>query len=512
MSKIMRTRLKNIGFLTAMALGIGTAQADERADMEVLRQTTLNLIQALVQQGVLTQEKSDQLIKQAEVKAQETVAAQKKAEAGVVRVQYVPESVRKQITDQVREEVVAQAKMERWGDENAVPEWVDRVKLEGDLRLGYQADRFAQDNAPEIYQQVSGQNINNTTKDRDRFGVRARLGINAKITPEISAGLRLATGNTTNPVSTNQTLGTYGNKYSFVLDRAYLKIHSEDVLPWLTASAGRIPNPWFSTDLVWNDNLNFEGVALQIDPNAQGTNAWRPFATVGAFPLQDIEPSSTVNSKSKWLAGAQVGIEWVPSTLTRAKFGLAYYDYRNIRGQSNTVTNPNGFDGTAASTRQKGNTLVDITYPINNPLTDLYGLASDFQLVNLTGMLDLNVSNPVHVMLTADYVKNIGSSSIAEPQTTGYMARLAVGMPTMLLKNDWQVSIAYRYLEADAVLDAFTDSDFHLGGTNNRGFILGAQYGLGKNTWLSARWMSSNEITGLPLSIDVFQLYFNAKF
>ena len=66
--------------------------------------------------------------------------------------------------------------------------------------------------------------------------------------------------------------------------------------------------------------------------------------------------------------------------------------------------------------------------------------------------------------------------------------------------------------EADAVLDAFTDSDFHLGGTNNKGFILGAQYGLGKNTWLSARWLSSNEIRGLPLSIDVFQLYFNAKF
>jgi hypothetical protein len=118
-------------------------------------------------------------------------------------------------------------------------------------------------------------------------------------------------------------------------------------------------------------------------------------------------------------------------------------------------------------------------------------------------------------------VKNVGfsrSKMLARTgidqdlQTTGYMARLAVGMPTMLLKNDWQVSAAYRYLEADAVVDAFTDSDFHLGGTNNKGFILGAQYGLGKNTWLSARWMSSNEISGLPLSIDVFQLYFNAKF
>jgi hypothetical protein len=82
----------------------------------------------------------------------------------------------------------------------------------------------------------------------------------------------------------------------------------------------------------------------------------------------------------------------------------------------------------------------------------------------------------------------------------------------MLLRNDWQLSLAYRYLEKDAVLDAYTDSDFHLGGTNNKGFILGAQYGLGKNAWLSARWLSSNEISGLPLAVDVVQVFFNAKF
>jgi len=105
----MQTRLKatRLAIAIALALGVSTAHADERTELETLRQTTLNLIQILVQQGVLTQEKSDQLVKQAEIKAQETVAAQKKADAGVVRVQYVPEAVKKQITDQVREEVVA---------------------------------------------------------------------------------------------------------------------------------------------------------------------------------------------------------------------------------------------------------------------------------------------------------------------------------------------------------------------------------------------------------------------
>jgi hypothetical protein len=92
------------------------------------------------------------------------------------------------------------------------------------------------------------------------------------------------------------------------------------------------------------------------------------------------------------------------------------------------------------------------------------------------------------------------------------MARLVVGMPGMLLRDDWQLSVAYRYLEADAVVDAYTDSDFHMGGTNNKGIILGAQYGLGRNTWLSARWLSSNEISGPPLSVNMVQVYLNAKF
>jgi hypothetical protein len=92
------------------------------------------------------------------------------------------------------------------------------------------------------------------------------------------------------------------------------------------------------------------------------------------------------------------------------------------------------------------------------------------------------------------------------------MARVAVGMPAMLLRGDWQATLAYRYLEADAVLDAMTDSDFHLGGTNNKGYVLGLQYALGRNNWVSARYLSSNEVSGPPLTVNALQVYFNAKF
>ncbi|GBL45117.1 outer membrane receptor for ferric coprogen and ferric-rhodotorulic acid [Sulfuriferula multivorans] len=503
-----------------LVLAGGQAWGDEREDLEVVRQTTMNLISALVKKGVLTQEVAEAMVKQAEDAARKKVAATPPAQDNVVRVPYIPETVKREIRQQIEQEVVAQAKAERWGDVNAVPEWVDRLQWTGDLRLRYQANRFPAGNAPEYYfSQGYGQNITDTTQDNQAFRMRARLGLNAKITPAISAGFQLTTGNTNNPVSTTQTLGQYENKYSLVLDRAFLKAHSDETLPWLSVSAGRIPNPWFSTDLVWNDNLNFEGAALHVDPNAQTSRQLRPFVTLGAFPLQSIERSLTVSASNKWLFGAQTGVEWIKDTNTRAKIGLAYYDYRNIHGIPNTATAPNAFDQTAPAFRQKGNTLFDISAP--GVTTPLWALAADYQLLNLTAMADLNVYDPVHIILTGDYVKNIGfnrseilarTGQDVQPQTTGYMARVAVGMPTMLLKNDWQVFLAYRHLEADAVLDAFTDSDFHLGGTNNKGFILGGQYGLDKNTWLSARWLSSNQISGLPLSIDVFQLDLNAKF
>lgn len=77
MDKNMQTRLRKISLSLLVAMGAGAVQAGEREELETLRQTTLNLIQVLVQQGVLTAEKADQLVKQAQDKAIETVAAQK---------------------------------------------------------------------------------------------------------------------------------------------------------------------------------------------------------------------------------------------------------------------------------------------------------------------------------------------------------------------------------------------------------------------------------------------------
>ena len=498
------------------------ALASERAQLEALRATTQAILDALVEKGVLTPEAARQIVQQAETKGAERAAAMAKAEAGVVRVPYIPEVVKREIRDQIRQEVVAQAKTERWGDVNAVPEWVDRLKWEGDLRLRQQADLYAGGNASPFVLQSAGIMVNNSSEDRHRTRVRARLGLTAAITSQVSGGLRITTGNTRDPVSTNQTLGTTANKYELVLDRAFLRYEPWE---WLLLTGGRIPNPFLSTDLVWDDDLNFEGIAARFAPwDRDSERTLKPYAVLGIFPLQEVETSPTNLAKDKWLYGAQLGLNWDRSLNSRWRFGLAYYDYRNMTGVADTVTDSaynNPYAATAPQSRQKGNSVFNINNA-GETTTQLWALAGKYRLLNLTARADLAHFDPYHLILDADVVKNIGydksgtAARMGQPgykaRTLGWHGRVAYGWPSMNAADNWQVYLGYRYLERDAVLDAFTDSDFRLGGTDAKGYYLGASYALDRNVWLAAKWMSADAIDGLPYSVDVLQVDFNARF
>jgi hypothetical protein len=94
----------------------------------------------------------------------------------------------------------------------------------------------------------------------------------------------------------------------------------------------------------------------------------------------------------------------------------------------------------------------------------------------------------------------------------GYLGKLTVGIPSITRRGEWQVFGAYKYVQRDAVLDAFTDSDFRLGGTDAKGYILGGSYGIDRNTWLSLKWLSADPIDGPPYSVDSLQLDLNARF
>jgi hypothetical protein len=519
------------------------AHADERASLENLRQTTQALIDALVEQGVLSREKADALVRAAEAKAAAAATAAPKPSTTpegkpVLRVPYVPESVRAQIRDEVKEEIVAQAKAERWGVPNA-PSWTNRIKIEGDLRLRHQSDNPSGNNTRALdYTLAEVKNsggisrspdfasyaVNdardilpsaNTTESRSRERLRLRLGLTAKVTDEVGVGLRLATGSATDRVSTNQTLGQSFNKYQLFVDRAFVRI---DPAPWVSFQGGRIPNPWFSTEMTWSDNLNFEGFATTFRRPVVD-DGFAPFLTLGYFPLRESTPP-TRNSRSLW--GGQMGASLELDSRTRMKFGVAYYHYQNLEGRSDpdyTVLS-NGISvglrygryEYPVGLRQRGNTVFE-TNPLlnfnNDVIKPTWGLAYKFRPLVLTASAEFTHFSPFNVMLAAEYANNTGFSASdfrkragntfykdVNPggRREGYQFKVAIGSLDVREVHDWQVQFGYRHVGSDAVLDAFTDSDLGQGGTNLRGYTLGLTYGVDANSTMGVRYMAAQNI------------------
>lgn len=563
-------KLKTCSLAIAVALAFPAQAADDRQSLELLRQTTMSLIDVLVDSGVLTRDKADSLVKQAEAKAMEkaAMAAPDPSRAATVRVPYIPESVRNDIRDQVKQEVLAQARNERWAAPNSLPEWVSRIQWEGDVRVRYQSDMFASDNTPADYYaglnmaavgpdgrpsiandsfppfvtrnaaatetDAQGRALGSLNEDQERWRVRARLGLTAQVADTVSAGVRLATGNTNDRVSTNQTLGQNFNKYSFVVDRAFIRYTPVE---WLTVSGGRIANPWLSTDLIWDEDLNFEGVAATLRPSLDAGRV-KPFVTAGWFPLRIDSPNE---HGSRSMSAVQLGVDWEVRRDLRLKFGAAQYRFDNVEGREDSrfdeLTGERlpgyGQYEYGSGFRAKGNTLFTTNNLYETPSDFdssnwIWGLASRFEPLALTAAVDIARFDPFHVMVSAEYVKNTAFDRkeiqrrtgvrLSDGSDTAYLFRVAVGMPSIRQIGDWQASFTYRRVGSDAVLDAFTDSDFGLGGTNMKGYTLGFSYGIEQNTAIGLRWMSADSIdsptlvAGDKFGVDTLQMDLSVRF
>ena len=262
-------------------------------------------------------------------------------------------------------------------------------------------------------------------------------------------------------------------------------------------------------------------------------------ANAGIFQLLDEEangfdaPGFSATNDKGWV-GAQLGLDFDFGEDIDLLLAGTYYDFQNVRGRRNALGS-NQRDWTAPEFVTKGNSVFNIA---NEPVgvdRQLYGLASDFELINVLTRLNYTGFGDVHVVVEGDYVKNIGFDGTDVSQRLGFNVRsenegwganLKVGSPKTDKAGTWQVFGGYRYVERDAVMDAFTDSDFHGGGTDAEGWIAGFNLGLTRNTWMRARYLSAGEIAGAPvindtatppggfapLDIDVVQVDLNAKF
>lgn len=533
---------------------LAQASADEKAQLEQLRNTTYGLIQALIDAGLITKEKADALVAAAKQPAPAPAPATSAAatadaasKRSVIRVPYVPESLKAEMREEVKREVLAQARTERWGEPGALPSWLNRIGLEGDLRVRWQYEDWADDNAAPFtfYSQSDSPSwapdLVNTIGNRNRFTMRARMGITSHLKYGFKAALRLSTGNA-GPVSTSQTLGgNDGNfsKYAVWLDRASLQW--EAYTPDITLAAGRMANPFAGSDLAWPDDLNFDGVTARYQLNLKDSQ--QLYATAGAFPLQEFE----VNSTDKWLYGVQMGANLELNPRHKLSLGLALYDFQGVEGlydgnltaPTGTLARTSGYLNSQypSSVRQKGNTLIRLNAPTSSGTSQapVWGLASKFRPLVLNLGYQTTAMESVTFKSSLDVIKNTGFElaeinrrlpapiALAE-KTTALQVRAQIGSPKQELRGDWTAYLAWRRFERDAWVDAFTDTTWHLGGTNYSGWAIGGAYHVGPRTTAGLRLTSTRNledgaliggvpnVSSAPLKIDVIQLELNTRF
>ena len=280
-----------------------------------------------------------------------------------------------------------------------------------------------------------------------------------------------------------------------------------------------------------------------------------PFLTMGAFPVfnTDFNFATTspakFDSEDKYLIAVQGGTTWQITKDVSFKGAGAYYYFDNIEGHVSDPFTPvfstdqGNTDDSRPSFAQNGNTYIALRDIVpdasNNNGTNnqfqYFGLATPFHEVALTAQIDFSQWDPFHISLQGEFVKNVAfdRSSIENngpPQQLGpvnnlnggsyaggdmgYNARLVLGAPVLTKFLDWNVNLTYRYLESDAVVDGFNDSDFGgpLTGTNLKGYMIGGNLALTPRVWTSLQWMSADSISGPTYKNDLIQVDINAKF
>jgi hypothetical protein len=283
-----------------------------------------------------------------------------------------------------------------------------RVRFNGDFRVRYEYTTTG-----------------NGSLKLGREVVRFRAGITYPVRDDITVRARLATGDPDDPNSTDVTLSSFVNDLTVSLDVASI----ENTRRRWAAYGGKFFNPLQYTELVWDGDVNPQGVAGKVMLG----DATKALATLtGLYFIVDQQ----VNNLSSDMAGGQLTVAVPAGTKWKASASAAYYDYR-IRSLS-----------AAGAGDIRSNRLA--------PGGAAY--LSDFDMLDLILALDYSgLGERYPLRLVGDYVHNSGASD----ENTGYGVDAYVGRSAR--KGDLRYRYGYGMTETDAVLAAFSHDNTTLG-------------------------------------------------
>lgn len=355
--------------------------------------------------------------------------------------------------------------------------WAEKIKLKGDLRLRRQYS----ESDPEVGDKSS----------RERYRYRLRLGAEGEVTDKVKVGLGLASGGD-DPRSTNETLDDTFETKDIRLDYAFAEWKATD---WLDVVGGKFKRKkylWNPTDLLWDGDINPEGVSAHLhSKNSFGT----AYANAGHWILDEFRGVSD----DPTLTYAQIGHKFKSGNFFGNVAGTYYsFDGYDIANDDNT-----GSSGELGEHSSGGNTIVTVG------TEDRY--AFDYDSLGLSaelGVKDVIMPGKI-IAVFGDYIKNDDSD-----EDTGRAIGFKFGDKKVKSAGTWQFKYINADLEGDAFPDIFPDSDRLGGQTGVKSNEFVFKYAIAKNIILALDYYDSEQ--DLPGEDDdeekIFQSDISFKF
>ncbi len=340
----------------------------------------------------------------------------------------------------------------------SLPSWITDMKLKGDFRFR------------EEYKDETGK------LERYRTRIRFRLGFTTSINDKTELGFRLASGS--DPRSTNVTLGDSEANKEISIDSVYFAYKfSENTFIW----GGKYKSIKYAlfrpTDLLWDSDITPEGAGIVYKKDL--TPNFKVFFNASYIVLDEYKSSGA----DPFLYFVQPGAYAKFGNWT-VKGGIAFYKAVHAKGtvfeySSGTNTLENG--------------VLKYEYTVVNP--------------NFEFKRKLDLGKVKFFKVFGEYALN----TEADENDKGYEFGFSFGSKVKK-RGDFEVKCNYRYLERDAWLDIFPDSDAFGGKTDVKGSEIVVKYGLGKNTYFVFDFYNMKLISDSSVKQKVVQFDINFRF
>ncbi len=406
------------------------------------------------------------------------------------------------ITDQEAEEV--RADLTKEAATTSAGKWklstpITELELYGDTRMRYEI-RTGEVGPPNTLDA----NGDNTQRNRARY--RLRLGLRGVLMDDWFFGLRLETSS--NPRSTNVTFGADSNNGPFAknddginVGQAYLGYKG---IKEVTLTAGRMANPFVTTSMIWDPDINPEGLAEQWKHTfkislgggessagsvasmskdgktvASAGTASEPrsitidlFANFAQFVYDDENPENSIGPAPSgvprtdaYMLGWQIGAKVNFTKTVYLQLAPTMYNYtgngdtfnKHFSGDPDFLDPVNG----RTSRNQTG---------INSLL--VFDMPGEFGWT--VGELPMRIFGDLAVNLDGD--KRAAAAGHPDKGDNRYAYQIGLGLGKLKVKHDWQMDVFWQHVDQYAVDPNLVDSDLYDSRVNMEGIAVRLGY------------------------------------